>query len=92
MAEQPNPVLNAVGALLAVLGGVWLVLAGGCTLLFAGASVWELATRGDDSGMLAISLISGAVCIAPGALMFFVGRAILKAQKAKDSTPAESFR
>jgi hypothetical protein len=75
-----SPVTNAIGWLLVVLGGLWLVLTGGCTLLWAGAVVvaaFQTPSGGLDQSALTVAAI-GAVCIAPGAVMFWLGRRLLK--------------
>jgi hypothetical protein len=90
MTDQPSPVLKALGWMLTVLGGLWLALTGGCTLLFAGASVWSLITSHNDGGMLAVSLFVGAVCVAPGIVMFWGGRTILRAQAPRSTVQSET--
>ncbi len=72
-----SPVRTVFGWLLTLLGGLWLVLAGGCTLVFV---------AGDASGA-ALYLGIGAVCVAPGAVMLWLGL-----KMGKNPSPAESPR
>ncbi len=82
MKNDPNPVLIALGWLLAVLGGLWTLLAGCCTLYFLATGVAGMAQGGSaaTAGMLPVALIFGAVGIAPGALITWGGIAIIRSQ------------
>ena len=77
-----SPVKTAFGWLLVCLGGVWLLLTGGCTLYSVGSLVWNLVRfpDGDVVGGLLIILVVGGLCIAPGAGMFWLGRKMLKSK------------
>ncbi len=85
MAEQPNPVLTAVAWLLIVLGAVWTLLTGGCTLVFLGQLV-VTAFRGqsEGGGVLSIILVVGGLGVLPGLGMFFGGRSLLRSQRKRD--------
>jgi hypothetical protein len=80
MAEPPNPVRNAVGLLLFVLGLIWILLSGGCTLFFLGQEVVP-AVHGQGGAMLTLILIVGGVGILPGVGMFLGGRALLRRER-----------
>ncbi len=88
MAERPNLVLVAVGWLLTVLGVVWTLLAGGCTLVFLVSSIapiWGRSGSGAESlQMLPLVLMFGSVGIVPGALILWGGIAIVRAQRKRD--------
>ncbi len=87
MAERPNPVLVALSWLLVVLGAVWTVLAGGCTLVFVVQGIAPLLQHksGDEAAaMLPLVAMFGAVGIVPGALILWAGIAILRSQRKRD--------
>jgi hypothetical protein len=86
MTDSPNPVLVSVGWLLVVFGGLWTLLAGGCTLFFVvegllpmmGAKTSEIGAGLEGLPMF---LMVGAVCVAPGVAMLLGGLAILRGQR-----------
>jgi hypothetical protein len=91
MAEQSNPVLIAVGRLLVVLGGVWLLLSGGCTVVFIGQALMGAFSHDAlgpndpaDMQMMPLILLFGAAGIIPGAGILWGGLAILRRQRKKD--------
>ena len=81
MADKPNPVMLAVGWLVTVLGALWTLLAGVCTLYFVGDSVGSMARGGSDNGILGVALLFGAIGIVPGALILWGGIAILRSER-----------
>lgn len=77
---QPSPGMRVFGWLLALLGGLWVLLAGGCTLAF----VTSVAMSGPNDGNVQTALVFlgiGAVCILPGAGLLFGAWAILHKRK-----------
>ncbi len=82
MRNDPNPVLIALGWLLAVFGGVWTLLAGGCTLFFLATGIAGMAQNGSaaTAGMIPLVLVLGAVGIVPGALITWGGISIVRGQ------------
>jgi hypothetical protein len=77
---EPSVGMRVFGWLLALLGGLWVLLAGGCTLAFLGMGASD-ASHGDLSVLLTFLGI-GAVCILPGAGLLFGGWVILRKRKA----------
>ncbi len=73
MAEEPKPVLLALGWLVTVLGALWTLLAGGCTLAFL--------VSGSDPSSLPVVLMFGAAGIVPGALILWGGISIVRSQR-----------
>jgi hypothetical protein len=73
--SQPSPVLSALGYLLLCLGGLWALLAGGCTLYFLVSSMSESSVV-----LVPISLVVGFVGAAPGIAICWAGLAILRRQ------------
>ncbi len=67
-----SPVRKAVGMVLVVLGGIWVLLAGGCTLAVL---VQSLGSSGQGA---AAFLLIGLFCVAPGALMLWLGLRMTK--------------
>ena len=76
-AAAPNPVVTALGWLLAVLGGLWTLLTGLCTGLFFLVGL----TQGAGDGAPLFALLLGALFITPGALMLWGGLTILRSQR-----------
>jgi hypothetical protein len=81
MAEQPNPVMVAVGWLVTVLGGLWTTLAGACTLFF---TLGELTGQDATFQLGLLPLFFGLVGIVPGVLILLGGLAILRGQRKRD--------
>ncbi len=80
MAEGSNPVLVALGWLMAVLGGLWTLLAGCCTLVFLAIDVAG-AVRNVTAASLSTTLVFGAVGIVPGAAIAWAGITIIRGQR-----------
>ncbi len=82
MKNDPNPVLIAFGWLLAMLGGLWTLLAGGCTLFFLATGIAGLAQGGSaaTAASLPVVLLFGAIGIVPGALITWAGVTIIRGQ------------
>ncbi len=81
MSESP-PVKTFFGLMLILVGGLWVLLAGGCTLVFLGGALFQGSSS--SAAEDAVSLLSiGAVCIAPGAVMLWIGWRMVR-------TPADS--
>ena len=82
MADQPNPVLRVLGWALAVLGALWLILAGGCTLIFVVLGLDELRQGlSAPKDYLPIVYAVGAVIILPGVALLVGGIWMLRRQK-----------
>lgn len=79
MAE-PSPVSKAGALLLIVLGGLWVLLTGGCTVYFLANSIQSLARYHGAFNPTAfiLFLAIGAACTAPGAGMLVVAMLILR--------------
>jgi hypothetical protein len=59
-----------------VLAAVWVLLTGGCTLVFLAMAVGPLFNASmvnDGLGLIPIVLVVGAIGIAPSAALFWVG-------------------
>jgi hypothetical protein len=81
MNEGGSGLRAALGGLLTLLGALWVLLSGGCTLFFVGTAATETLrgyATGANVGALMGLLGIGAVCIAPGAVMLWVGLHLLK--------------
>ena len=74
---------RAVGWVLLVMGGLWVLLSGGCTLF----SFWLILAMGQTHGeqmrpsdlvALAGLILFALVCIAPGIGLVWAGRVLLK--------------
>lgn len=74
MSDSPG--VRVFGWLLVVLGGLWVLLAGGCTLAFMG-----MGSSGGDVQTALTFLGIGAVCILPGAGLLYGGSVILRKRK-----------
>jgi hypothetical protein len=82
MSDPGSSVVRFFGAILMAVGGLVAVLSGGCTAVFVGLGLIEIATsksRGEDLGLLFSFLFVGAAPFAVGALLFFAGRAMRRA-------------
>jgi hypothetical protein len=77
---QPSPGMRVFGWLLGLLGGLWVLLTGGCTLTFLIGGLSNGAGNGDMQAAL-LFLAIGAVCILPGAGLLFGAWAILRKRK-----------
>lgn len=77
---RPSPAMGVFGWLLAVLGGLWVLLAGGCTLAFTGSMLGAGMRQGNaETAMLFLGL--GAICILPGAGLLVGAWAILRKRR-----------
>lgn len=77
-----SEVREAFGWLLFVLGALWLLLTGGCTLVFLVGSVASLFTAPRDAfGVLTMVTIVGGIAVAPGLAMFLIGRHLRRPRK-----------
>lgn len=77
--DAPSAGRRIFGWMLTVLGGLWVLLTGGCTLTLMAAMAGEAG--GDFSsgaGLLGIYLLIGAFCLAPGAGLLIGGLALLR--------------
>jgi hypothetical protein len=76
---DPSPAARIFGWLLTVLGGLWVLLTGGCTLTLMAAMAGEAGGDfGSGAGLLGIYLLIGAVCLAPGAGLLIWGLGLLR--------------
>jgi hypothetical protein len=76
MSER-SAVARAFGWLLVVLGGLWALLTGGCTLVLLASSVQSLASP-EGGSAAAFILFVGAACMAPGGLMLWGGLTLVR--------------
>lgn len=82
MTDEPSPVLRVLGWLLAVLGGLWTLLAGGCTLIFVVMGLDELRQGlSAPKEYLPIVYALGAVFVLPGLALLAGGIWTLRRQK-----------
>ena len=80
--DHPNPLLRVLGWLLAVLGGLWVLLAGGCTLIYVIMDLDELRQGlSAPKDYLPIVYAVGAVIILPGVALLVGGIWMLRRQK-----------
>jgi ABC-type Na+ efflux pump permease subunit len=76
--------MKIFGYILVTLGGLWTLLAGGCTLVFLANMVGSAGGGGAFWATdLPMVLIFGAVGIVPGALILWAGLAILKGERTR---------
>ena len=74
MSEPPSSVRTVFGWLLVLLGALWVLFTGGCTLMFVGPGVADLMRDpAASSGGLAFFLVIGLVCVSPGVAALWVG-------------------
>ncbi len=80
MAETPHPVQTALAWMLVVFGGLWTALTGLCTAAFSGTSIYAFVTNPETTSLadLPSLLAIGAVCVAPGAAMLWIGLHLLR--------------
>jgi hypothetical protein len=76
---RPSPATRAFAYILLVVGGLWILLAGGCTLAFLGMG--GNGSTGGDMSVLLTFLGLGAVCILPGVGLFYGGWVILRKRR-----------
>jgi hypothetical protein len=82
-----SPVKTAVGWMLLVLGGLWLLLTGGCSLVYLGSIL-----SNSDMNDLPSTLVICAVAVAPGVALLWGGTALLRAgRKAAASEAPKAF-
>ena len=73
---------SAIGWLLLILGGLWLLLTGGCTLVFLVGSIASVFTSPRDAlGVITMVTMVGGLAIAPGLAMFLIGRHLRRPRK-----------
>ena len=75
-----SPVNKIVGWLLIVVGGLWVLLTGGCTLAFLQSVFLQHSGSNAASGALPF-LVIGAFCIAPGAAVLWLGVHMVRRNK-----------
>jgi len=75
MSEGQSAGTRIFAYILLVLGGLWILLSGGCTLVFLG-----MGSSGEEAATL-LPLGIGAVCILPGIGLFYGGWVILRKRK-----------
>ncbi|MDB5469656.1 MAG: hypothetical protein JWR84_1216 [Caulobacter sp.] len=81
MSEQDiGPVRQFWGRALATVGILWMVLCGGCTLVF---SVQMLGSGGGQGflGWLLLCVVVGAICAVPGLVFLLLGRFVLRPRR-----------
>jgi len=89
--DEAGRIRRAIGALIILIGVLWILLAGGCTLVYAGASIFGITSGAAnnaspdaryaaayDTMILPISLALGFVGIASGVLVFLGGRRLYR--------------
>lgn len=78
-SDRPSPGARVFAYILLVVGGLWILLSGGCTLTVLGMGLSDL--RNGEIGTLLTFLMIGAVCILPGIGLFYGGLVILRKRK-----------
>jgi hypothetical protein len=78
----PSPVTKAMGGLLILLGGLWVLLTGGCTLYFVASAIQSTISFPSSSGGggVAFFVVIGVVCIAPGVAAIWGGVSMLRSK------------
>lgn len=80
--QNASPARRFFGWMLTVLGGLWVLLTGGCTLTLTGIMASEMGGNfTDDARMLLVYLALGAVFVAPGAGLLIWGLALLRRRR-----------
>jgi Na+/H+ antiporter NhaC len=81
--DRPRRPTEAVaqffGWVLTVLGGLWVLFAGGCTLTFLGGALIHALT-GSEHDYYGISdlLFAGVISVGPGLIILLIGLAFLR--------------
>ena len=76
MSETDDHLRAIVGWALTVVAVLWLLLTGGCSLLFLVMAVGPMLTGSmvnDGMGLIPLVLIVGGIGIAPGVGLFWAG-------------------
>ncbi len=73
------------GWLLIMVGGLWVLLTGGCTLAFIQTGL----LNGSSSAMAGVwvFLVIGLFCVAPGAAVLWLGVAMVRRKPDTDAAP-----
>jgi hypothetical protein len=79
--QGPSPGARILAYLLLFLGGAWILLSGGCTLVFMTMAAGGFGGGSKDMASIGVFLGIGAVCILPGLGLFFGGWVILRKPK-----------
>lgn len=79
--QGPSPGARILAYLLLFLGGAWILLSGGCTLVFMTMAAGGFGGGSKDISSIGVFLGIGAVCILPGLGLFFGGWVILRKPK-----------
>ena len=74
--------------LLMIVGGLWTVLCGACTLFFLVASA--SSPGGEAAGLGVLSLVLGIVGVVPGAIVLLLGLLLLRSTR-RAQQPPETF-
>ncbi len=72
---KPSTVRELIGWLLLLLGALWVLFTGGCTLMFVSPTF-----SSSSNGALAF-LVIGAICIAPGAAVLWLGVHMVRSER-----------
>jgi len=87
MTEDERVLARLAGGILFVVGVLWMVLSGGCTVVFLGGLVAGAFLHPDlvqEGGPILVVLLTGTIGILPGVGLFFLGRWIrMRTQPAK---------
>ncbi len=84
MSERQFPVVTIAGWGLVLLGGLWVLLTGGCTLMVVVSSIANAIRYPSSGSGSAAFLVIGAICIAPGVGMLWLGVKTIRKSRPSD--------
>ena len=74
MSDKSSPMRKVVGWGLVLLGALWVLLTGGCTVVFVGTAISGLMREPSGGAQdLVLSFFTGLICVAPGVAALWVG-------------------
>jgi len=82
MTGRPRP-RQILADMLILIGVLWMVLTGGCTLTFGSGAIAALLRGAPRTQDLELFMIIGAICMAPGAVLALIGWALRPHGRAK---------
>ena len=72
----PSTVRELIGWLLLLLGALWVLFTGGCTLMFVAPTTFSSRSNG-----ALVFLTIGAFCIAPGVGLLWLGGHMVRSER-----------
>jgi len=89
MSETGNTIGRLFGYILITAGGLWVLLAGGCTVMFVLSGlngIHDAAQAAGMSGMIALAVLLGFAGAAPGIVLFALGGLLVRRAR-RQTTP-----